>query len=71
MTPSQFQALEDIERYGDPFVRVHGQSQHGGWFRVMMVINRNGWAESGKRRWTLTTKGRSAMRAHRSKTRSK
>lgn len=64
-SPSQLQALEDIERHGDPWKRVFGQSQHGGWHRVMLVIeHRAKWAKFDGRRkkWVLTDAGRAILR---------
>jgi hypothetical protein len=64
LTPSQIQALEDTERHGNPWARVHGQSQYGGWHGVMFVLNRNKWIaldeKSGK--YKLTDAGRKALR---------
>lgn len=57
MTPSQRQALEDIRTHGDPYRRVRGQSQHGGWHGVMRVILRRRWARHGASRWRLTVAG--------------
>lgn len=65
ISASQRQALEDIERYGDPWARVVGQSQHGGWYRVMLVIvHRRMWAryDGRRKRWVLTAEGRRALK---------
>ena len=62
-TRSQLQALEDIEKHSNPYFRVHGQSQHGGWHSVMRVLERNAWTryhmKAGK--WVLTDAGRAAL----------
>lgn len=60
-TPSQIQALEDIERHGNPWYRVRGQSQHGGWQSVVGVIQRAGWACSSPS-WALTETGREVLK---------
>lgn len=42
----QMQALEDVRDHGDPWRRVRGQSQHGGWSSVMRVIEyKRGWVK--------------------------
>jgi hypothetical protein len=63
-TASQRQALEDIERHGDPWARVHGQSQHGGWNGVMCVIKRENWAffSEDSQKWELTEDGKKALK---------
>jgi hypothetical protein len=64
-TPSQMQALEDTIAGGDPWGRVFGQSQHGGWHGVMCVLNRNEWIRYDKRKkkYVITSAGRSAYDA--------
>jgi len=59
------QALEDIQRSGDPWARVFGQSQHGGWNAVMSKIRREGWAryDEASERWELTAEGKKALKA--------
>jgi len=64
-TPQQLQALEDIECHGDPWHHVFGMSQHGGWHRVMLVVeHRAKWARYDKRRerWHLTNAGKAVLR---------
>jgi hypothetical protein len=64
-SPSQLQALEDIERCGDPWARVVGMSKMGGWHRVMLVIEyRAKWAryDGRRKKWGLTAAGESALR---------
>ena len=64
MTKSQLQALEDIRDHGDPWRRVRGQAQHGGWHGVMKVIARKRWAAyNGDYGWTLTAVGRKELLA--------
>ena len=64
LSHAQRQALQDVRRCGDPWARVRGQSQHGGWHSVMRVLVRNGWvrlvrSESGG--WVLTDEGAAAL----------
>lgn len=48
-TVSQMQALEDTIAHGDPWARVFGQAQHGGWSGVMTVLSRNRWVRYNER----------------------
>lgn len=64
MTAAQYQALEDIVRYGNPWARVHGQAQHGGWFGVMRVLDREEWARFQNERWLVTDGGFAAMKQY-------
>lgn len=59
LTYPQRQALQDIERCGDPSARVFGQSRHGGWNSVMRSIQRNAWAryDENTHKWVLTDLG--------------
>lgn len=64
MSPPQRQALEDIRDSGNPWARVHGQAQHGGWYGVMLVIeHRKKWArfDGRRRKWVLTKAGVAAL----------
>lgn len=67
MTPSQYQALEDIARSGDPWARVKGQAQHGGWAGVIHAIQREGWARRDAHEWSVTEAGKAAMRQYEEK----
>lgn len=62
MTASQFQALEDISRTGNPWARVRGKSQYGGWSGVIHVITREEWAHFSDGRWVVTEAGTAAMK---------
>jgi hypothetical protein len=64
LSQPQRQALEDVERHGNPRARVFGQAQHGGWHSVMRVIERQRWArfDGRKKKWVLTDAGRAALR---------
>ena len=67
MTPAQLQALEDVERCGDPWARVHGMSQHGGWASVMRIlVHERRWIHRVHgEKWALTIDGKAALRAAR------
>lgn len=66
VSDSQLQALEDVERCGDPWARVFGQSQHGGWNGVMRVVqHERRWIRHTGKRWVLTAAGDVALRAER------
>lgn len=66
MTSSQRQALEDVEKHDDPWHRVRGQAQHGGWAGVMQVlVHRKKWIEFVSRKWELTEAGREALKKER------
>lgn len=62
-SPSQLQALEDIAAHGDPYYRVQGQAQHGGWASVMNVLQNRLWARysATRRRWVLMAEGRRVL----------
>lgn len=62
MTPSQFQAMEDVARTGDPYARVFGQAMHGGWSGVMRVIEfKEKWIQHNGKKWVLTPAGKKAL----------
>ncbi len=67
MTASQYQALEDIKRSGNPWARVRGQAQHGGWASVIHVIKREGWARLDAHEWSVTDVGEAAMKQYEEK----
>jgi len=63
MSPSQLQALQDVKRTGNPWQRVFGQSQHGGWNSVMRVLWRMKWIKTDRAdRYVLTEAGRKALK---------
>jgi hypothetical protein len=59
------QALEDIHDSGDPWARVRGRSQHGGWSNVVAKIQKSGWAvySEPRGRWELTAEGKKVLKA--------
>jgi hypothetical protein len=66
---SQIQALEDVRDHGDPWARVHGQSQHGGWSSVMGVLERKKWVTyaalpNGHDGYKLTPAGQAVLEKH-------
>jgi hypothetical protein len=61
MTGAQRQAMEDVERHGDPWHRVLGQAQHGGWHGVMRVLQRKRWITFVRGKWALTRAGKDAL----------
>lgn len=67
ITGPQLQALEDVERSGDPRRRVRGASQRGGWTRVMhCLVHKRRWIEdAGKAGWRLTLEGQSVLDQYR------
>ena len=62
MTPSQRQALEDVKKHGDPWFRVYGQAQHGGWNGVLRALLRKGFLKFTRGTWVVTEAGRAALK---------
>jgi hypothetical protein len=59
----QLQALQDTRDHHDPWCRVRGMSQHGGWYRVMLVLeHRRKWVRYVRQRWELTAEGARVLR---------
>jgi hypothetical protein len=58
----QIQALEDVERSGNPWARVHGQAQHGGWSALMRFLeHKQKWIVFRRNRYQLTAAGKAAL----------
>lgn len=67
MTDHQYQAMEDVDRFGDPHVRVRDR-QAGAWAGVVRVLRtKREWIafDLSARTWVLTRKGVAALRVER------
>jgi hypothetical protein len=56
-TQAQLRALGSIEQHGDPWFRVHGMAEHGGFQGTLKVIMRRRWARCVRGKWSLTAAG--------------